>query len=77
MDALPGRQRWKQVAADVLTTVGAVAARFAVLHGGQASARNPQATFKPQRQGHGAAEVTGHAVASDGKPWSFRLPVVR
>ncbi|MBZ4397349.1 MULTISPECIES: NrfD/PsrC family molybdoenzyme membrane anchor subunit [unclassified Myxococcus] len=77
VDALPGRQRWKQVAADVLTTVGAVAARFAVFHGGQASARNPQATFKPQRQGHGAAEVTGHAVASDGKPWSFPLPVVR
>ncbi|MCP3061609.1 polysulfide reductase NrfD [Myxococcus sp. K38C18041901] len=77
VDALPGRQRWKQVAADMLTTVGAVAARFAVFHGGQASARNPQATFRPQRQGHGAAEVTGHAVASDGKPWSFPLPVVR
>ncbi|MCP3162108.1 NrfD/PsrC family molybdoenzyme membrane anchor subunit [Myxococcus qinghaiensis] len=78
VDVLPGRQRWKQVAADLLTTVGAVTARFAVFHGGKASARDPQATFKPQRRGHGAAEVVpAHAVASDGKPFSFPLPVVR
>ncbi|MCE9670096.1 polysulfide reductase NrfD [Myxococcus stipitatus] len=77
LDALPGRRRWKQVAADTLTTAGAILARFAVFHAGKQSARDPRATFESQRAGHGAAEVLGHAVASDGKPLSFPLPVVR
>ncbi|MHA7634963.1 NrfD/PsrC family molybdoenzyme membrane anchor subunit [Corallococcus sp. M7] len=76
MDVLPGRARWKQVAADVLTTVGAVAARYAVIQAGRASARNPQATFQGQRQGLGAAQVDGNTEASDGKPLSFPLPVL-
>jgi formate-dependent nitrite reductase membrane component NrfD len=77
LDVLPGRARWKQVAADVLTTAGALAARFAIFHAGKASARNPQATFQGQRQGLGAAEVAGNTVASDGKPLKFPLPVLR
>ncbi|WP_375742657.1 polysulfide reductase NrfD [Corallococcus interemptor] len=76
MDVLPGRARWKQVTADVLTTVGAVAARYAVIQAGKASARNPQATFQGQRQGLGAAQVDGNTEASDGKPLSFPLPVL-
>ncbi|MBN8470824.1 polysulfide reductase NrfD [Corallococcus exiguus] len=76
MDVLPGRARWKQVTADVLSTVGAVAARYAVIQAGRASARNPQATFQGQRQGLGAAQVDGNTEASDGKPLSFPLPVL-
>ncbi|WP_223640433.1 NrfD/PsrC family molybdoenzyme membrane anchor subunit [Corallococcus sp. EGB] len=76
MDVLPGRARWKQVAADVLTTVGAVAARYAIMQAGKRSARNPQATFQGQRQGLGAAQVEGNTEASDGKPLSFPLPVL-
>ncbi|NPC74860.1 polysulfide reductase NrfD [Corallococcus exiguus] len=76
MDVLPGRARWKQVTADVLSTVGAVTARYAVIQAGRASARNPQATFQGQRQGLGAAQVEGNTEASDGKPLSFPLPVL-
>ncbi|AFE07886.1 formate dehydrogenase O putative subunit [Corallococcus coralloides DSM 2259] len=76
MDVLPGRARWKQVTADVLSTVGAVAARYAVIQAGKTSARNPQATFQGQRQGLGAAQVEGNTEASDGKPLSFPLPVL-
>lgn len=76
MDLLPGRSRWKQVAADVLSTLASVSARFAVFHAGRVSTRDPQATFQAQRQGLGAAEVTGHTVASDGKPLKFPLPVL-
>ncbi|MFP2957728.1 NrfD/PsrC family molybdoenzyme membrane anchor subunit [Myxococcus sp. 1LA] len=78
LDLLPRRPRWTQVTADVLTTVGAVAARFALFEGGKVSSRNPQATFQGQRQGLGAAEVVAdHTVASDGRPLRFPLPVVR
>nr|WP_211194300.1 NrfD/PsrC family molybdoenzyme membrane anchor subunit [Pyxidicoccus fallax] len=77
LDVLPGRSRWKHVAADVLTTAGALAARFAIFHAGKASARNPQATFQGQRQGLGAAEVKGNTLAADGKPLKFPLPVLR
>ncbi|AKQ66145.1 Formate dehydrogenase O putative subunit [Myxococcus hansupus] len=77
LDVLPRRTRGMATAANVLTTVGAVAARFAIFHAGKVSSRNPQATFQAQRQGLGAAEVTGHTAASDGKPLKFPLPVVR
>jgi len=73
----PGRRKWTKVAGALLGTAGAVLTRFAVFHAGKASASEPQATFQPQRQGLGAAEVTGHARASDGKPFSFPLPVLR
>ena len=77
MDLVPGQRRWTRVAGAVLGTAGALLTRFAVFHAGKASARDPQATFQPQRQGLGAAEVTGNTLASDGKPFSFPLPVVR
>ncbi|MGZ3457307.1 MAG: NrfD/PsrC family molybdoenzyme membrane anchor subunit [Archangium sp.] len=73
----PGRRRWTTVAGALLGTAGAVMTRFAVFRAGKASASDPQATFQPQRQGLGAAEVTGHTHASDGKPLTFPLPVLR
>ncbi|HYO53259.1 NrfD/PsrC family molybdoenzyme membrane anchor subunit [Archangium sp.] len=73
----PGRTRWMKVAGALLGTAGALATRFAVFRAGKASASDPQATFQPQRQGMGAAEVTGHTHASDGKPLKFPLPVLR
>jgi formate-dependent nitrite reductase membrane component NrfD len=73
----PGRRRWMKVAGALLGTAGAVLTRFAVFRAGKASAADPQATFQPQRQGMGAAEVTGHTHASDGKPLKFPLPVLR
>ncbi|AEI67385.1 NrfD/PsrC family molybdoenzyme membrane anchor subunit [Corallococcus macrosporus] len=78
LDLLPRRPRWARMAADVLTTAGAVSARFALFEGGEASARNPQATFQAQRRGLGAAEaIANHTLASDGRPLSFPLPVLR
>ncbi|GHG77547.1 NrfD/PsrC family molybdoenzyme membrane anchor subunit [Comamonas sp. JC664] len=77
LELLPRRTSGVATAANVLTSVSAVAARFAIFHAGKVSSRNPQATFQGQRQGLGAAEVTGHTVASDGKPLKFPLPVVR
>ncbi|WP_426752283.1 NrfD/PsrC family molybdoenzyme membrane anchor subunit [Myxococcus sp. Y35] len=76
LDLLPRRTRGKAVVANALTTASAVAARFAVFHGGRVSSRNPQATFQGQRHGLGAAEVLNHKVASDGRPLRFPLPVV-
>ncbi|WP_224366357.1 NrfD/PsrC family molybdoenzyme membrane anchor subunit [Hyalangium versicolor] len=77
LSLLPGRQRWKQLTASVLTLTGALATRYAIYEAGKASTKDPHATFVPQRQGLGAAEVTQHPVASDGKPFKFPLPVVR
>jgi formate-dependent nitrite reductase membrane component NrfD len=50
LSLLPGSSRLKRLAAGVLGTAGAVALRFAVFHAGKASARDPRATFRPQRQ---------------------------
>jgi formate-dependent nitrite reductase membrane component NrfD len=78
LDLWPGRRRpASKVAAAVLGTAGALLTRFAVFHAGKASSRDPQATFQSQRQGLGAAEVTGHTLASDGRPLTFPLPVLR
>ncbi|HEX8441494.1 NrfD/PsrC family molybdoenzyme membrane anchor subunit [Archangium sp.] len=74
----PGRQRWKTVAASALTTVGALAVRFSLFSAGKASARDPQATFRSQREGLGAAEVgAASQVLRDSRPERFPLPVVR
>jgi hypothetical protein len=65
-----GRQRWKTVATSALTTAGALALR--------ASARDPQATFRSQRDGLGGAEVGATSqVLRDDRPERFPLPVVR
>jgi formate-dependent nitrite reductase membrane component NrfD len=47
-----------KVATGLLGTAGAIALRFAIFHAGKASARDPRATFRQQREGHGAAEIT-------------------
>jgi formate-dependent nitrite reductase membrane component NrfD len=46
---LPGRSRLKRAAEGVLGSAGALVLRFAVFHAGQASARDPRATFHAQR----------------------------
>lgn len=74
LSLLPGK-RVRRVG-HVLSLVGALSTRFAVFYAGKASTKDPQATFKPQRAGLGAAEVTGHELASDGKPFKVPLPVV-
>lgn len=76
LSLLPGRQRWKQVTASVLSSAGALAVRYALYEAGKASSKDPHATFVPQRQGLGAAEVLGNTVASDGRPLKVPLPVV-
>ncbi|HXN82443.1 MAG TPA: NrfD/PsrC family molybdoenzyme membrane anchor subunit [Myxococcales bacterium] len=48
--ALPVRlRRWKPLAAAALATAGSLCLRFAVVEAGRASARDPRATFEPQR----------------------------
>jgi hypothetical protein len=66
-----------KVAGALLGSAGALLTRFAVFRAGKASASDPQATFQPQREGMGAAEVAGNEYASDGKPLKFPLPVLR
>jgi formate-dependent nitrite reductase membrane component NrfD len=46
---LPRKPRWARIGGGVLGTLGAVATRFAIFHGGKASARDPHATFELQR----------------------------
>lgn len=74
LSLLPGRR--VQRTANVLSGLASLGLRYAVFSAGKVSSRNPQATFKPQREGFGAAEVTGHAHASDGRPFQVPLPVV-
>ena len=50
LSLLPGRWRAKRAAGGLLGTAGALALRFAVFHAGKASARDPRATFRQQRQ---------------------------
>lgn len=47
---LPGHhRRWRRRLAGLLGTVGSITIRFAIFHAGKASARDPHATFDPQR----------------------------
>jgi hypothetical protein len=62
---LPGQTRGKRIAAGVLGTIGAVCLRFAVFHAGKASSLDPRATFRQQRAGYGAAEVTGRSAVTE------------
>jgi formate-dependent nitrite reductase membrane component NrfD len=50
LSLLPGRSRVKSAAQGALGTAGALALRFAVLHAGRASARDPRAAFHQQRR---------------------------
>jgi formate-dependent nitrite reductase membrane component NrfD len=58
LSLLPGRSRAQRVVGGLLGTAGAIALRFAVFHAGKASARDPRATFRQQREGYGAAEIS-------------------
>jgi hypothetical protein len=49
LSLLPRKPRGLRVTAGLLGTAGALAARFALIHGGKASARDPQAVFAQQR----------------------------
>lgn len=55
---LPGLSRWKRTLAGVLGILGTFLVRFGVFHAGRASSRDPRATFRSQREGRGALEVT-------------------
>ena len=50
LSLLPGRWRAKRIAGGLLGTAGSIALRFAVFHAGKASARDPRATFRSQRE---------------------------
>lgn len=55
LSLLPGRSRAKRIVGGLLGTAGAVALRFAVFHAGTASARDPRAAFRQQREGQGGS----------------------
>ncbi|HEV2851541.1 MAG TPA: NrfD/PsrC family molybdoenzyme membrane anchor subunit [Thermoanaerobaculia bacterium] len=55
LSLLPGGKRARRVAGGLLGTAGALALRFAVFQAGKASARDPRATFRRQRDSHGEA----------------------
>jgi formate-dependent nitrite reductase membrane component NrfD len=56
---IPGRSRLKRTSEGVLGTLSSLLLRFGIFYAGKASARDPRASFRQQRAGHGAAEVTG------------------
>jgi DMSO reductase anchor subunit len=58
LSVVPGKSKRKHVVAGVLGTFGAITNRFAMIEVGKASAADPRATFRMQREGHGAAQVT-------------------
>ena len=53
LSLLPRKSRRVRFAGGLLGTAGAVATRFALFHGGKASARDPHAVFDQQRAGQG------------------------
>jgi polysulfide reductase-like protein len=53
VSALPRKPRWAWIAGGLLGTLGALATRFALFHGGKASARDPHATFALQQASAG------------------------
>jgi formate-dependent nitrite reductase membrane component NrfD len=61
---LPGRNRAKRLTSGVLGVAGGLALRWAVFEAGKRSAKDPRATFRQQRAGFGAAEVTAKAAVT-------------
>jgi hypothetical protein len=51
LSLLPGRGRGRSWLSAMLGTVTALSLKFAIFHAGKASARDPRATFEPQRSG--------------------------
>jgi len=64
LSVVPGKSPWKRRVGALLGTAGAITLRFAVLHAGKASTRDPRATFEQQRAGRGGAEATGFAAVT-------------
>ena len=58
LSLLPGRSRAKRIAGGLLGTAGALALRFGIFHAGKASARDPRATFRSQREAPVASPPT-------------------
>lgn len=50
LDMMPVKAPAKRVVSGLLTTIGAVCLRFALLETGKSAAREPQATIQPQRR---------------------------
>lgn len=61
LDLAPGDTRAQRRAAGIAGTIGSIALRYAVMRAGKRSAADPVATFRQQRDGYGASEVTGRA----------------
>jgi hypothetical protein len=59
LSLLPRQNRGTRIAAGMLGTLGSLVMRFTVQHAGVLSARDARASFRQQRAGFGAAEVTG------------------
>lgn len=62
MSAVPVPRRWRRLRRRVsalLGVAGSLTARFALFHAGNASARDPRATFEPQRRARRAVTDTG------------------
>ena len=51
LSLLPGRGRLRSLLSAALGTATALGLKFAIFHAGKASARDPRATFEPQRTG--------------------------
>ena len=51
LSLLPGRGRLRSLLSAALGTATALSLKFAIFHAGKASARDPRATFEPQRTG--------------------------
>jgi formate-dependent nitrite reductase membrane component NrfD len=61
LSLLPGKAKGRRVATAVLGSAGALCFKFGIFYAGHASSRDPRATFRLQRGGHGGQEVTGRA----------------
>jgi formate-dependent nitrite reductase membrane component NrfD len=53
----PRRARGARAAAGALANIGSLALKFGIFHAGKASAKDPRASFRQQRRGHGASKV--------------------
>jgi formate-dependent nitrite reductase membrane component NrfD len=51
LSLLPGRGRGRSMLSAALGTMTGLSLKFAIFHAGKASARDPRATFEPQRSG--------------------------
>jgi formate-dependent nitrite reductase membrane component NrfD len=64
LSLVPNTSKRLRRVSGVLGTLGSICVRFGVHYAGQKSAMNPRATFRQQRSGQGAFEVTGRAAVT-------------